>query len=89
MQEELTTEVTEAGKGYSGSDILYGGGVGLYGQGANGAGASGLNPGGAGSGGTGKQYGGGASYSSASNYAGGGAVRIIWGPGRSFPSNAS
>ena len=78
-----------AGKGYSGSDILYGGGVGLYGQGANGAGASGLNPGGAGSGGTGKQYGGGASYSSASNYAGGGAVRIIWGPGRSFPSNAS
>ena len=72
-------------------DGFGGGGVGIYGQGADGAisgkwgtaggGGSGGTSGGAGSGGT---YGGGAGYGGGA--AGGGAVRIIWGPNRAFPS---
>jgi hypothetical protein len=76
-----------------------GGGVGIYGQGANGAAGIGTSlvagPGGGGSGGTpgsgtnGGNYGGGAAGSEGGAYSsvgGGGAVRIIWGTGRSFPS---
>ena len=79
-----------------------GGGVGLYGQGANGTGGAaggtsgGGQPGTGGSGGTNGTvgtagsaaglYGGGAAYPGSS---GGGAVRIIWGYGRSFPYNAA
>lgn len=82
-----------------------GGGVGLYGQGANGAGASSGNGGGGGSGGSngyasgsgtrpawGGDYGGGPGgcyNSSPAPSAGAGAVRIIWGAGRSFPNNAT
>lgn len=63
-----------------------GGGVGIYGQGSNGTGAtSALASGTAGSGGSGKTYGGGAG-GSGSDTAGGGAVRIIWGANRAFPS---
>jgi hypothetical protein len=61
-----------------------GGGVGLLGLGANGVGGTVGSPGGgAGSGGSGSNYGGGGS-----NFSGGGqgAVRIIWGVGRSYPS---
>jgi len=66
-----------------------GGGVGVYGQGSNGAaGAAGTastapTSGGAGSGGTDQKYGGGAWGGNQGN---GGAVRIIWGEGRAFPS---
>lgn len=70
-----------------------GGGVGLYGQGANGAGAitkTGSSGMGAPQAGTGSPkdandygYGGGAGWLGRS-----GAVRIIWGAGRSFPNNA-
>lgn len=86
-----------AGGGGGGDFVSYGGpggGVGLYGQGANGAGgpASG-GPGKGGSGGTdgsttGGLYGGGGAPSKYSNSiaGGGGAVRIIWGYGRAFPS---
>ena len=79
-----------------------GGGVGLYGQGSNGAGGSWSSGtafgGGGGSGGsiggngtqfataTGGSYGGGGSTLATGGPA---AVRIIWGPGRSFPSNAA
>jgi len=66
----------------------YGGGVGIFGKGADG-GSTGVN-GLAGSGGTGQTHGGGApgdSYGSGNGFLGGtGAVRIIWGAGRSFPS---
>lgn len=76
-----------------------GGGVGIYGQGANGAAdviaVDGVS-GGGGSGGTNGHYktvtaagnfgAGGAVYSSNYYGAGGGAVRIIWGAGRAFPS---
>lgn len=79
-----------------------GGGTGLYGQGANGGGgyfstipSSGLG----GSGGTsaiqskGGNYGGGGGgadeFAGQLGEGGNGAVRIIWGPGRSFPNNAS
>lgn len=77
-----------------------GGGVGILGQGSNGAtGGSGYG-GGGGSGGSsggssgssygggGGTYGGGGGYGDASYFGagGGGAVRIIWGAGRSFPS---
>lgn len=64
-----------------------GGGVGL-----NGVGASGSTvcchsiSGSPGSGGSGVQYGAGGAYS---GIGGSGAVRIIWGAGRSFPSNAA
>lgn len=69
----------------------WGGGVGIYGLGANGAG--GLKgdagaTGGAGSGGSGNVYGGGGGGRAVSGATNGvaGVVRIIWGPGRSFPS---
>lgn len=92
------------GSGASGGGGYYGpggGGVGLYGQGTSGAGGvSTNNGGGAGSGGTngagsnngsnvglGGSYGGGGG--STGSTGGAGAVRIIWGTGRSFPSNAS
>ncbi len=77
-----------------------GGGVGLYGQGADG-----LYPDGGGSGGshgTGEPYsggigglcgggGGGSAYGTpyAPGRGGNGGVRIIWGPGRSYPHNAA
>ena len=84
------------GTSYGGS----GGGVGLYGQGIDGAGgaAASLPSTGAagqpGSGGTGQLYGGGGGGGNGlqglTGAAGGrGAVRIIWGPGRSFPNNAA
>ena len=76
-----------------------GGGVGIYGQGADGAAdviAVDSVSGGGGSGGANGYYktisaagtygGGGATFSSGYYGAGGGAVRIIWGPGRAFPS---
>ena len=76
------------GGGYGGGN---GGGVGIYGQGANGAAGANAPTGSAssgvaglpGSGGSGQQYGGGGGGSSSTN--GLGAVRIIWGDGRSFP----
>lgn len=64
-----------------------GGGVGIFGQGANGA-----ANGGAGSGGSGQYYGGGGGArrttgAQAAGLSGApGAVRIIWGTGRAFPS---
>jgi hypothetical protein len=60
-----------------------GGGVGILGEGA-----SGTYPSGAGSGGVGALYGGGHPYQDedATPYPGCGAVRIIWGAGRAFPS---
>lgn len=79
------------GGGYAGGS---GGGVGLFGQGSNGAGGVTATvgstsvagqPGGPGSGGSGKSYGGGGG----SSVGGIGAVRIIWGAGRSFPSSAT
>ena len=62
-----------------------GGGVGLLGQGASGAGGAGVYAGNGGQGGDGSggTYGGG---SSLGTNGGGGAVRIIWGEGRAFPS---
>lgn len=65
-------------------DGLPGGGVGIYGKGSDGAVSS------PGSGGVGTTYGGGAigdsnGYSSGNN-GGWGVIRIVWGPGRSFPS---
>ncbi len=74
--------------GYNGND---GGGVGILGQGSSGANVdgypSGIPPyaGNPGSGGTGKTYGGGQGAAT-SGGAGTGAVRIIWGIGRAFPS---
>jgi hypothetical protein len=81
-----------------------GGGVGIYGQGANGTGGTSGNtsntsgiPGGGGSGGTSGStrfpgiYGGGAGCdpdSSPATQGAGGAVRIIWGGGKSYPNNA-
>lgn len=56
-----------------------GGGVGLLGQGSNGSGGAINTNGTAGSGGSGTQYGGGGAI-------GYGAIRIIWGSGRSYPS---
>lgn len=56
----------------------FGGGVGIYGEGASGTAG---NPG---SGGSGATYGGGAGKNSSNS--GGGAVRIIWGRNRAFPS---
>lgn len=73
-----------------------GGGVGMYGQGADGAGGTNGSPNGkGGSGGTtnpflfkGGLYGGGGAGSTGGAYGVGsnGAVRIIWGSGRAFPS---
>jgi len=81
---------------YNGGD---GGGVGIYGLGANGSGAlvrASIGPGisgGAGSGGSGATYGGGAGGNGYQYYSlhgvrlgGPGVIRIVWGPGRSFPS---
>lgn len=59
-----------------------GGGVGLYGQGNSGAGSVSL--GGAGSGGVGSRYGGGGGGKS---IGGDGAVRIVWGLYRQYPSS--
>ena len=76
-----------------------GGGVGILGSGANGLGGAVDNPGGGGSGGSdgtvsvGGNYGGGAGGGSGAivpsdgGTGSGGAVRIIWGSGRSYPSN--
>ena len=86
------------GSGYNGQGG--GGGVGLQGQGANGAaGVSGNiggkgGSGGADGGGDGAEYGGGygggggsnSGYNSYSGFGGSGAVRILWGAGRAFPS---
>ncbi|QQN73167.1 hypothetical protein [Croceicoccus sp. YJ47] len=77
----------------SGSDVYHGGGgVGLYGQAASGAAGTFNSQGGkGGSGGApgttlaGGDYGGGGSYTVGAK-AGRGAVRIIWGPKRAFPS---
>ena len=76
-----------------------GGGVGIYGEGVSGAGntngdgfggSGGQNGQGEGSDGgqvqVGGNYGGGASGRWAGNKGGNGAVRLIWGPGRAFPS---
>jgi hypothetical protein len=78
------------GGGYGG----YGaGGVGILGIGSPGAGGAGAARGGGGSGGsngsgsTGGNYGGGGG--SGSGAAGSAAVRIIWGPGRTYPSQAA
>jgi hypothetical protein len=75
-----------------------GGGVGIYGEGTNGTGGATEHAGGGGSGGqsgqangVGGAYGGGGSgadyaFSTGAGTGGGGAVRIIWGEGRAFPS---
>lgn len=89
-----TENPSGAGTGGGGSGgIQYGGGgVGIYGEGPSGTAVSGNDgPGVGGSGGTdsptstreGGVYGGGAGYSAVG---GGGAVRIMWGPNRQFPS---
>jgi hypothetical protein len=80
---------------YGYSNVVNGGGVGILGQGANGAGGTGA-PGNMGapnvsgfpgSGGVTIQYGGGGGVDTFNaGTGGGGAVRIIWGPGRAFPS---
>jgi len=89
------------GGGHSGtnsftSDVTAGGGgVGILGEGPSGtrvdnaSGTQGANPG---SGGIGKEFGGGGSGAEDDSGAGAadggnGAVRIIWGPGRSYPSS--
>lgn len=69
------------GGGGGGSSTGAGGGVGLFGEGASGAAS---NPGQPGSGGSGVTHGGGASGQNSNG--GVGAVRIIWGTGRAFPS---
>jgi len=77
------------GGGWTGGQ---GGGIGIFGQGSNGGSPStpvsatartGVNAT-AGSGGSGRTYGGGSS--SSTSKVGAGAVRIIWGNGRAFPS---
>ena len=91
-----------AGGGGAGRKIIAqggsGGGVGLYGLGANGAGGSGggssFNNGGHGVGGSGGASGdtasgglyGGGRGTSAAAVGGRGAIRILWGDGRAFPS---
>ena len=83
------------GAGYHGSTPSAGGGgggVGLLGMGASGAGGTASSIGGKGGSGGGDagnilnpgSYGGGGSYSTPSK----GGVRIMWGGGRSYPSNA-
>ena len=85
------------GAGGAGNNSYAGGGVGLFGEGSTGAnGVAGSGGGKGGSGGTDAQntastgaagiYGGGGGPNSPG---GGGAVRIIWGPGKSFPYSAS
>ena len=72
--------------GNSNSDERYGGGTGIYGQGANGAAGGTFQPGNGGNGSViaGTTFRGGGHRTNATG--GGGAVRIIWGPGRAFPS---
>jgi hypothetical protein len=66
-----------------------GGGVGMLGRGSNGTGGTeSSRNGGAGSNGSGTNYGGGAGVSPGSRSGGQGAVRIVWGTGRSYPNNA-
>jgi hypothetical protein len=91
------------GGGGGGSNSGYqgggGGGVGLYGQGSNGGGGntggsgggggSGGTSGGSANGGAGGLYGGAAGGTGGTRQGGRGAIRIIWGPSRSFPSNAT
>jgi hypothetical protein len=67
------------GGGGNSGNSYQGGGVGLYGKGADGS----VNQ--PGSGGSGMDYGGGGNYF-ANQPGGSGAVRIVWGTGRSFPS---
>ena len=75
-----------SGGGGGGGNSAPGGGVGLNGQGTNGA--AGTTSGGGGSGGTAAGYGAGSSHAGGTLpvTASSGAVRIIWGPGRAFPS---
>ena len=87
---EVTTGTAGAGggggSGYSNASttILYqGGGTGVLGAGTDGA------PGQAGSGGSGRQYGGGHTTTDYSSVMSDGAVRIIWGPGRAYPSTGT
>lgn len=89
-------EYQEGYFGFYGTGGWPGGGVGLYGQGVSGSGsyaAGGVYQGQPGSGGSAQNYGGGgcgpAVYNGSYNGGGPAAVRIIWGPGRSFPYNAS
>jgi hypothetical protein len=82
------------GGGYAstGGSGAAGGGTGIYGQGNNGAGGANVTTAPAGAGGAGSVnlvagsigYGGGSG--GLNNSGNGGAVRIIWGPGRAFPS---
>ena len=95
-----TGNYNNAGGGGSHGAWAYngGGGVGILGEGASGADSTGNGFGGSGGGDgtgpgtdsaqsqTGGDYGGGASGRWAGNTGGKGAVRIIWGDGRSFPS---
>jgi hypothetical protein len=95
-----TGNYNNAGGGGSHGSWAYfgGGGVGILGEGASGADSTGNGRGGSGgqdgngegtNGGqvqTGGDYGGGSSGRWAGNTGGKGAVRIIWGAGRSFPS---
>ena len=88
------------GGGGGGWAYRSGGGVGLLGEGASGAAGGSGSDGQGGSGGqaglgegssgansqTGGNYGGGFSSRWSGNKGGGGAVRVIWGPGRAFPS---
>ena len=82
----------QAGSGGGGASANWaynsGGGVGIYGEGASGtsarAGGSGGSNGGASS--AGGTHGGGASANPAGLRGGAGAVRILWGEGRAFPS---
>lgn len=68
----------------------YGGGVGLYGIGANGTGGktTASEPGQGGSGGTSGGFGAGGPSGYGATQGASGAVRIMWGLDRSFPSNA-
>jgi hypothetical protein len=80
----------QSGGGYGNGGS--GGGVGIYGEGNSGEGGSGYHANGEpGSGGDGFKYGGGGAgcYFASSGIGGQGAIRIIWGPGRSFPDNAA
>lgn len=74
------------GSGYSSSSttVLYqAGGVGVLGAGANGAGGA------AGSGGSGRNYGGGTTIIGSTYTSSNGAIRIIWGPNRAYPSTGT
>ncbi|MGX9367124.1 hypothetical protein ACTVJH_13985 [Desulfoplanes sp. PS50] len=71
------------GGGGAGGYAGYGGGVGLYGEGPSGAG--GQNAYDSGQGDSGGDYGGGGGYGCPGKN---GAVRVMWGDGRSFPDNA-